>query len=137
MTSPILAMRAAIVACCAADLPLATLMGGPAAIRDEPPAGSEPLHVHFGDGRLADWSTSSDGGHEQEVELVVWAQPGSAASGIAVAERLVAILDDAALALDGHRLVAIRLVATEIRRDPDADLARVAVQFRAVTEVAA
>lgn len=136
MTSPVLSLRAAIVARCAADPALATLMDGSGAIHDEPPAGAEPVYAHFGDADLADWSTGSDTGHEQRIAIVVWARPGSAASAIAAAERIAALLHDAPLALAGHRLVQIRVESAAHERDDETDLLRVTVRLRAVTEVA-
>nr|WP_319004848.1 DUF3168 domain-containing protein [Microvirga lenta] len=82
-----------------------------------------------------DWSTDFDRGHEQDASLVVWAERGSAGTALAVAERFAAILDDAALPLDGHRLVNLRVTELSASRDKDSQLTRVALNLRAVTEV--
>jgi hypothetical protein len=52
-----------------------------------------------------------------------------------VADRLFAILDDAPLALEGHRLVNLRVTELASARDKDSGLARVTLSLRAVTEV--
>ncbi len=135
MTSPVLALRAAIVSRCAADPALVAILGGVAAIHDEPPAGAEPVYLHFGDAELADWSTGSDLGYEQRLGIVAWGRPGSAASAIAAAERVAVLLDEASLALVGHRLVQIRFESTALERDDETNLCRVTVRLRAVTEV--
>jgi hypothetical protein len=63
--------------------------------------------------------------------------PSAAArTALAVAERFDAILDDAALALDGHRLVNLRVTELASERDKDSGLTRVTLRLRAVTEAA-
>ena len=132
--SPILALRAAIRAKVAADAELAGLMGGAAKLFDEPPRGEPPLYAVFGDVSATDWSDTGGRGHEQDLRLVVWSRPGSAASGLKAAERLAALLDDAPLALAGHHLVHLAVTAIESARDTETTLARVTVRLRAVTQ---
>ncbi len=135
MTSPVLALRQAILAAAAADLPLKTLMGGSLRLYDEPPRGAEPVYALFGDVTAADWSTDFDRGHEQDLAIVVWSRPGGARLALAAAERFDAILDDAPLLLDGHRLVNLRTTELVSARDKDTGLTRVTLSLRAVTEV--
>lgn len=135
MTSPILALRAAILARAQADAELAALMGGALRLHDEPPRAAEPVYAVFGEVTAADWSTDLDRGHEQDLALVVWSREGSARAGLAAAERFAAILDGADLALAGHRLVNLRVTAVAAARDERTRLARVTVRLRAVTEV--
>jgi len=54
---------------------------------------------------------------------------------VQAAERIAELLDDASLALLGHRLVALRVVAFAADRDESSNLARATVHLRAVTEV--
>ena len=136
MTSPILALRAAILSAAQADLELASLMGGAVRLYDEPPRAAEPVYAVFGEARARDWSTASDRGHEQDASIVVWAREGSARSALLVAERLASLLDEAALVLDGHRLVNLRVTEMNADRDADTNLARVTLRLRAVTESA-
>ena len=132
--SPILALRAAILARAAADPELVALMGGALRLYDEPPRAAEPVYAVFGEVAAQDWSTDLDRGHEQDLSLVVWSREGSARSGLAAAERLSALLDGAVLALAGHRLVNLRVTRIASSRDERAGLARVTVRLRAVTE---
>lgn len=136
MTSPLLPLRAAIRAACLADATLAGLMEGAVRLYDEPPRAAAPVYAVFGDALARDASTSSERGHEQELAIVVWANPGSAASALAVADRMAALLDDASLALAGHRLVLLAVSAVEVDRDPETSLARATLRLRAVTEAA-
>ena len=132
--SPILALRAAILARAAADAELVALMGGALRLYDEPPRAAEPVYAVFGDVTAQDWSTDFSRGHEQDLDIVVWSERGGARAALAAAERFATILDDAPLALDGHRLVNLRVTALASERDEDTRLIRVTVSLRAVTE---
>ena len=135
MTGPVLALRAAILARLSADPALATLMGGAVRLHDEAPRGAEPVYAVFGTADAKDWSSDGSRGHEQAAAVVVYAKPGSALSGVQAAERIAELLDEASLALLGHRLVALRVVAFAADRDESSYLARATVHLRAVTEV--
>lgn len=135
MSGPILALRAAILTRLQPDAALAGLMGGAVRLHDEAPRAVEPIYAVYGDAVARDWSGDGGRGHEQEAALLVWAKPGSARSALLVAERIAALLDDAALSLDGHRLVNLRVTATEAARDDKTGLARATLRLRAVTEV--
>jgi hypothetical protein len=136
MTSPVLALRRAILDVARDDAELIGLMGGALRLYDEPPRAAEPVYALFGDVTAEDWSTDFDRGHEQAVSLVVWAARGSARTALAAAERFAAILDDAPLALDGHRLVNLRVTEIASTRDKDTQLTRATLRLRVVTEVA-
>ncbi len=105
MTSPVLSLRRAIIDAASGDAELRALMGGSLRLYDEPPRGAEPVYVLFGDVKAEDWSTDLDRGHAQSIDLVVWSEKGGGRTALMVADRFFAILDDAPLTLDGHRLV--------------------------------
>lgn len=134
MTSPVLALRRAILDAAEADEALKGLMGGAVRLYDEPPRAAEPIYAVFGDATAQDWSTDFDRGHEQDITIVVWSQAGGARAALAAAERLAAILDDAPLSVESHRLINLRVVELSSRRDKDTQLARVGLRLRAVTE---
>lgn len=136
MTSPVLSLRRAIIDAASADAELRSLMGGILRLYDEPPRGAEPVYALFGDVKAEDWSTDLDRGHEQSVDLVIWSERGGARTALMVADRFFAILDDAPLPLEGHRLVNLRVTELISARDKDSGLARVTLSLRAVTEVA-
>ena len=135
MTSPILALRGAILAHVQADAALAALMGGAVRLHDEPPRAAEPVYAVFGDAAARDWSTGSDAGHAHEAAIVVWAREGGARTALDVAARFSALLHEAALTLDGHRLVSLRVAAFETARDDRTGLARATLRLTALTEV--
>ena len=134
MTSPILALRRAILEAVSGDSELVALMGGTLRLYDEPPRNAEPVYALFGDVTAQDWSTDTDRGHEQDLTIVVWSERGSARTGLSAAERFATLLDDVLLTLDGHRLVNLRVTAIASARDKDTQLARVTLHLRAVTE---
>lgn len=132
MTSPILALRAAIRAACLADSALADLMDP--AIHDEAPRGSPPVYATFGETELRDASSSTETGHEQEIEILVWSRPGSFAGALSVADRIAMLLDGASLPLAGHHLVSLAATGIASSFDAEARAARVTIRLRAVTE---
>ncbi|CAH1671140.1 DUF3168 domain-containing protein [Chelatococcus asaccharovorans] len=133
LASPVLALRRAIVTCLAADADLTNLLGG-ARIHDAVPRAATGVFVVFGEVRCRDWSTMTDRGHEQDISLTVWSKTGGARPALAAAARIERLLHDAPLPLEGHRLINLRFTSSETRRDERADLARVTVRLRAVTE---
>ena len=135
ITNPILALRGAILAHAQADATLAALMGGAVRLHDEPPRAAEPLYAVFGDATARDWSTGSDAGHAHEAAIVVWAREGGARSALDAAARLETLLHEAALMLDGHGLVSLRVAAIETARDDTTGLSRATLCLTALTEV--
>jgi hypothetical protein len=135
MTSPVLALRRAILDAAGADAELRALMGGALRLYDEPPRGTEPVYALFGDVTAQDWSTDHDRGHEQLSSLAVWSERGGARTALMATERFAAVLDDAPLPLQEHRLINLRVTELTSARDKDTQLTRVSLSLRAVTEV--
>ena len=132
---PILALRTAILAALQADATLADLFGGTLRLHDEPPRGAAPVYALFGRAIARDVSGEGTRMRRQDAEIVVHARPGSAATGLAVADRIAMLLDDADLALDGHRLVGLLVAETGATRDPASGAARAWVRLVALTEI--
>jgi Protein of unknown function (DUF3168) len=134
MMDAVLAVRRAIHATLLADVTLIGLLGGPR-IHDEPPRAAAGPYIVYGAVEARDWSTGTDLGCLQVIELVVWAGRGSESqAALAIAGRLVAVLHDAPLSLVGHRLVNLRQSALEIGRDARSGLSRAVLRLRCVTE---
>ncbi|GGK29830.1 DUF3168 domain-containing protein [Salinarimonas ramus] len=131
---PILALRTAILAALAADTILADLFGGSLRLHDEPPRGARPVYATFGRVVARDASGEGVRAHWQEAEIVVWSRPGSAAAGLAVADRIATLLDDSDLALVGHRLVRLRVAESGATRDAATGAARAWLRLAAFTE---
>jgi hypothetical protein len=132
--SPLLALRAAILAYLAIDATLARLMGGSVRLHDEPPRGSVPVYGVFGDAEIRDASVEGAARHAHTVALILYARPGSARSGLDAAERMADLLADAPLALPGHHLVTLRVTRLSATRDPATGEARATLTLEAVTE---
>lgn len=134
MSDAILPLRAAIQAALAADAGLTALIG-PGRIHDEAPRGADGVYVVHGEVEARDWSTGTERGCEQDFALTVWAgETGSSRLALEAAARIVVVLDEAMLALVGHRLANLRWRTTRLARDGATGLAFVALRFRAATE---
>jgi hypothetical protein len=131
--SPIASLKTALRDLLAGDATLSALLGGPR-IYDDVPRGEATPYVVFGDATARENGTSSDRGHVCEVTLLAWSRHGGAKEALAIADRIAALTDDAALTLTGHRLILMRVAATDVRRQIDKDLTRVNVRIRAITE---
>jgi hypothetical protein len=134
MMDAVIAVRRAIQARLVADTALVTLLGGPR-IHDEPPRAATGPYIVYGDVEARDWSSSTELGCEQAIEIVVWA-PRSAETSVAlaIAGRVGLVLHDAPLVPVGHRLVQIRQTGLDVRRDAKTGLSRVVVRLRCVTD---
>ena len=90
-----------------------------------------------GDGEARDDSVDGARRHRHTLALVVFGKPGSTRTALDAAERIAALLDEAALALDGHALVTLRVESVAARRDERSGETRATVTLKAVTEVLA
>lgn len=134
MSDAILALRAAIQARLTADAPLTALIGA-GRIYDEAPRAMRGLYVVHGEVEARDWSTGTERGCEQEFTLVVWAaESASARQALEAAGLIVAALDEAEFALEGHALVNLRWLSSLLAREARKWLPFVTIRFRAVTE---
>ncbi len=87
----------------------------------------------YGPVSTRDWSTGTDPGAEHIVTLTVRAHAAARRSAHDIADRIRALLHDAPLALEGHRLVNLRQQTLEVRREKEGHLAAT-LRLRAVTE---
>ena len=131
--SPVVALRKAIRMALLANGPLVARLGG-ANVFDEAPREAIPPYVAYGDSLARDWSSASDRGTEQFVILNVWSIQRGLREALDIADMIADLLDDQPLALAGHHLVNLRLVALETRREANGRFARASLRLRAVTE---
>jgi hypothetical protein len=132
--SPIVALKSGIRILLVGDAPLAGLLGGPK-VHDEVPRGQETPYIAFGEAASRDNGTVSDAGHVTDLVLNVWSRQGGTREALIIADRAAQLIEDADLALEGHRLINARVTTTEIRRQPEKDLTRASLRLRLVTEV--
>jgi hypothetical protein len=116
-----------------ADGALTALLGG-ARIYDEPPRGPSLPYVTLGEARVSDFSTGSEPGEEHQLTLLAWSRQGGHREAHLIAGVLLQALDDAPLALAGHRLVNLRFATADVRREADGRTYHALVRFRAMTE---
>ena len=107
--------------------------GWTVAVYDHVPPGAAAPHVFFGGTETRDWSTKTERGHEHFVTLRVKSKADGRKEAQSLIAMIEAALDNAALALGGHRLVNLRLTLWSAERD--GDRYNGAARFRAVTEV--
>ena len=81
-----------------------------------------------------DWSSSTEDGAEHRLTLDVWSRQSGKGECHAIAAAIGAALNDAALPLDGHALVALRSQSIDVARDPDGITFHAVLRLRAVTE---
>lgn len=134
-TSPVVALRRAILARLVSDAALVGALGG-AKVFEEAPRNVEPPYVLFADAQMRDWSAQESRGAEQLLVLSVISEQRGTREGLELAQRLIDLMDEAPLVLEGHVLVDLRFSSSEAKREQNGRLARVNLRFRAMTEEA-
>ncbi|GJD33457.1 DUF3168 domain-containing protein [Methylobacterium aerolatum] len=132
--SPLLALRAGLIARFAADTALVSLLGGSARLYDEPPRGAAPVYALFGDAEVRDDSVDGAARHQHRHEIAVIAKPGSVRTALDAAARMAALLGAADMPLQSCRLVTLRVSALKASRDARTGEARATLTVEAVTE---
>jgi|UniRef100_Q07QC4 hypothetical protein len=135
MTSSSVALRAAIHHALVNDSALIAALGG-AHVHDEPPREPAFPYVTLGEARISDISVDGGKVAEHQLTLHAWSRHGGHKEAHAIAGALLSALDDAALPLDGHRLINLRFALADIRREANGRTYHAVVRFRAVTEPA-
>lgn len=127
------ALRAAVHDALTGNAGLISVLGGPK-IYDEPPREAAFPYVTLGETRVAEFSAGGEPALEHQLTLHAWSRQGGHREANVIAGALLQALDDAPLALAGHRLVNFRFATADIRRESDGHTYRALVRFRAVTE---
>jgi hypothetical protein len=133
MTSPGLAIQQAMRAQLLARGELTTLLGG-AHIHDELPRGAKPPFIAFTALETRDWSTADQKAHEHFITLEVATNSRKRDDTQSIAQEIEAALDGAVLTLDGHVLVNLRLIFTNVTRTKSTENFGAVMRFRAATE---
>ena len=133
MSAPSRALQEAIFSTLAGDATLQTLLGG-ANVFDGAPRKQAAPYVHLGELTARDWSTATEAGTEINFAVVAWSRTEGRSEGLAIADRVVALLHDQALTLDGYRLANLRHLSTETARVEKPEGRRTVARFRAALE---
>lgn len=134
MSDAVLDLQAALLAYLRAQPSLSVWLGTPARVYDQPPAGVVYPYVAFG--RTSAQAIGMTGGAvtEQALTLTCVSRFGGSEEAKAIAAELRVLLDDAELALDGHRLASLRVSYVDVFRSSDMRTTYALVRVRAVTE---
>lgn len=133
MSSASLALQKSVVAALAGNTALLALLGGPS-IHDGAPQGTPHPYVTVGQTRVIDWSTGTEPGDEHLLTLHAWSKQPGKSQVHAILSAIRTALHEAALVLDGHRLISLRHQFSEARRAADGETWHGLVRFRALTE---
>ena len=131
--APVTILRRAIRSTLLADATLVALLGGGKVFNDTP-SGTQAPYVVFADTLWRDWSATLSRGAEQIFVLSVWSTQRGVREALDIAERIIALLDEAPLTLSGAQLVDLRFLQLETKRDGAGRFARANLRFRATTE---
>jgi hypothetical protein len=132
--SAAVALQQAVFSTLAGDAALSALIGG-ARLYDGAPRNAAAPYVHLGEFVLRDWSTATEAGLELRFEVVAWSAEPGRSEALSIAARAVELLDDAALAVAGFRLVSLRHLGTATAREKKPEGRRATARFRARVEV--
>lgn len=124
-----LAMREALLARGA----LRTLLGG-AHIFDEIPRGANAPYIAFTGIETRDWSVADQKAHEHFVTLETTTNQRGRAGAQKIADEIEATFDNATLTLDGHKLINLRIIFSNVSRNSKTENFGVVQRFRAATE---
>lgn len=128
------ALRKGIFARLSNDATLAGLLGG-ARIYDEPPRGEASPCILLSEGTVKDFSSASVRGHEHQMTLSIWSTVPGTREAFEIADAAVSALESMGATLDGHRLINLVALSTEVKREPDRQRVRGTIRLRALTEV--
>jgi predicted oxidoreductase len=132
-TSSVTALRKAIHAKLASASSLIAVLGG-TKIFDEAPRNVEAPYLTFADTQVRDWSASLSRGAEHLFVIAVWSAARGTKEAIEIGNSVIDLLDDVLLDLEGYKLVNLRFVQFETKREAHGRFARVNLRFRATTE---
>ncbi|RWK43379.1 DUF3168 domain-containing protein [Mesorhizobium sp.] len=133
MAAPAAALQKALFQALDADGSLSAALGG-AKLFDHVPENIPFPYVTFGRTSVYDGVTGRDNDAEQLFTLHFWSKAEARKEMLDVMDMVSARLQDAALALDEHHRVNLRLEFTEVRYDEDLSACHGLLRFRAVME---
>ncbi|MDR3494073.1 MAG: DUF3168 domain-containing protein [Ancalomicrobiaceae bacterium] len=133
MISAVLALQTAVKSLLSADATLTSAIGA-ARIYDGAPRDAAVPFVSLDEivTRRRDGLAAML--EEHRFTLRIWSKAGGKREAVAIADRIVALLDDAQPALSGHRVVRLYLETSDARVAKDRVATETALRFVALTE---
>ncbi|MEX0345045.1 MAG: DUF3168 domain-containing protein [Rhizobiaceae bacterium] len=126
-------LQKAVYQALAGGTALKALLGGPDIFDHTPPSASFP-YVTFGQTSVFDWDTASEPGCEILFTIHIWSRAKGRGEVFAILDTVTGLLDEAALTVEGHHLVAIRFETAETGYDDDVAVHHGQARFRAILE---
>jgi hypothetical protein len=135
MSAPIVALKDAIKVRLQADSGVLALLRESKVFADPPKHAAFP-HVAFVAAAARENGTSSEDGHLIDLTLGLWCRGNGSGEGLQLADAITLALASLPVALSGHRLVNLLVLAVEPTVLKDGETWRTSMRIRAVTEVA-
>ena len=129
------ALQKALYLALASNAGLKAEIGDPPRLYDDAPAGAALPYLLLGEAREAPLA-GHDGAFEHDLRFTAHSRHGGRREVKRVVAALYDALQDAAIAVEGARLVSLRFVFADVFRR-DGELYSAVVRFRAVTEALA
>lgn len=131
MSAPAVELQKAVFEALKGNAELAGEIGG--RVLDHAPANVEFPYVTFGSTSIYDWDTATESGTEHLFTLHIWSKAKGKKEALAIMDLAEQALG-AAVSLEHHHLVNLRLEFAEARYDEDLSVYHGLLRFRAVIE---
>ena len=128
------ALQQALLTQLKANVDLALMLGNPPRVYDEPPADLAYPYVSLGRSETRPWGGLDGEGLEHVLSLTVVSVFGGSEEAKAVMALVRLSLHGAALSLDGHRLINLRVTYADLFKAADWRSTYGVLRLRAVTE---
>jgi Protein of unknown function (DUF3168) len=133
MPSAAWSLQQSIYATIATDPGVIALVGSPR-IHDDVPQNTPYPYLTLGQSTTRDWSTATEPGEEHILTLHVWSREAGHKQAQEIVDALRVALHDRTMTLAGHRLINLRHVFSDARREADGETYHGILRLRAVTE---
>ena len=133
-TNAIWALQKAIQAALEADLALGAYLGSPARLYDDVPPQPQFPFATWDSARLVPVRADHAGALEHRLTLKIWSRYGGRRESLEILQAVRAVLDDAPLVLDGHKLVSLSTIFADVFRIRSSHIFEAILTVRAVTE---
>jgi len=136
MSDPSLELQAAIVTKLKANAGVKAVVGDPARVYDEVPPGPTFPYISIGDSQVLPDKADCIDGTEIFFSIDGWARDKSIPMVKKISKAVVAALDDQDLTVSGYSVIVFELNTVNYLRDPDGLTRHVALNFRALIQLA-
>lgn len=133
MSDAVWALQKAVYQHLSADVGLKALIGDPARIYDDPPAGAATPYLTIGPTSIREFK-GVDGGLQHDLRLHAFSRYAGRRDVKQIVSAVYDALHEAALTVEGHRLINLRFVFSDVIRRQDGDAYQGVIRFRAVTQ---